>query len=225
MPGRPELLTGSRCPARGRPGRAGQAPLRSVNTATSVCGPPASPPGPPSETPGSSFPKHAQVYIPGQPLQPQPGPQDPREPEEACCPEPGAWRCLTRPGILPVAGSDDTGLELSQHHLPGIPCAVRGPGSLLVILSLPMNPVPTWLLDPPGHPSVMHLPCMWRLGVLGIGGRAPEAWPGLPLPLCCHCVFPCLPFSSKSGGAGGRVQHLAQGLHCRCAVKAYGVGG
>lgn len=160
-----------------------QALLRSVNTATSVCGPPASPPGPPSETPGSSFPKHAQVYIPGQPLQPQPGPRDPQEPEEACCPEPGAWRCLTRPGMLLAAGSDDTNLELSQHHLPGIPCAFPWPWVSACHPALAQEPCSHLASGTPGTSFGHASPRMWRLGVLGTGGRAPEAWPGLPFPL------------------------------------------
>lgn len=111
VPGRPEPLNCFQmpCPRPGA-GGVGRAPLGSVNTSTSVRWPPASPHGPPSETPGSSFPKHAQVYIPG------PAPAAPSQTHETlrsqgrpARPAPGAWRCLTPPGMVPAVGSDDTG--------------------------------------------------------------------------------------------------------------------
>lgn len=62
-------------------------------------------------TPGSSFPKHTQVSIPG------PAPAAPSQARKTFGrwgrpphPVPGAWHCLTQPGTLVEAGADDTTL-------------------------------------------------------------------------------------------------------------------
>lgn len=130
-------LTVSRCPGRGRRGRHHVHICRRAGLQQAAVGHPGRPPG-------SSFPKHAQGYIPGPAPQPLAGPMRPS----------GARPGRPALGLAPctpyLARSQQLDrvtqpLELSQHHLPGVPSACHGSGPCMSSRPCPQTPFPPGL--------------------------------------------------------------------------------
>lgn len=154
------------------------------------------PGGLPLETPGSSFLKHAQVYIPCQPLKPPAGPTRPS----------GARGGLPAQGLVPGMASPSLAcsrqldqmtwlFKLSLHHLPGVPSAFPQPRRSACLPDL-VHKCCSHLASGTLRRSLGHASALlWHLGVLGVNWRAPETQASLPHPLYCYCPFPSAPLT------------------------------